>query len=132
MEYNREINERIRFNRKDLRNISQSDAADYLGISREKYQRLESKGEFTEEQVRLLSELLDISFTTLYFGDEVYEDDDRRDGVFLMQPDMQLPRQSSDDRLHTELNDNFSKLDLKDKREILELIAKKLIEQNKL
>ena len=132
MEYNREINERIRFNRKDLRNISQSDAANYLGISREKYQRLESKGEFTEEQVRLLSELLDISFSTLYFGDEVYDDDDTDNGVFLMQPDMHLPRQSSDDRLHTELNENFSKLNLKDKREVLELIAQKLIEQNKL
>lgn len=64
-----EIAARVR-DLRESRNLRQHDVADYLGLKWSKYQRLESNGRFSYEQIILLAELFDVTPNYITIGSD--------------------------------------------------------------
>ena len=67
----KEINKRIRHYRR-IRNFSQTDIAERLGLKCSTYSQMERKGDITCERLIRLSEILRVDATTLLYGEGDY------------------------------------------------------------
>ena len=123
------INERI----KDLRGKTpQADVAEYLGISRNSYRRLESVGTFSLEQISALAELFDVSTDFILNGEQAsknafpIETPDNLQESRLFSTKVSIYKELRTENLKEELFNIFAELEEEDQLELIEIAKQKL------